>query len=64
MSNKFTVYEGKFFCKTCSKQVGTIRIYPETGMGSWMCPEKHLSEVQVYQVGYKKKKDYERKDGE
>lgn len=60
MSNKFTVYKGKFLCKTCSKEVLSIRIYTETGMGSWMCSDKHLSEVQVYQIGYKKKKDYER----
>lgn len=64
MSNRFTVYQGKFWCKTCGKQVGTIRIYPETGMGSWMCPDKHLSEVQVFKVGYKKKKEHERKERE
>jgi hypothetical protein len=62
MSNKFTVHTGKFWCKTCNKEVGTIRIYTETGMGSWMCSDKHLSEVQVYQIGYKKKKDYEREE--
>jgi len=60
MPNKFDVYTGKFWCKTCNKEVGTIRIYTDTGMGSWMCSDKHLSEVQVYQVGYKKKKEYER----
>jgi len=63
MSKNFTVYEGAFTCKTCQKQVKTIRIYSDTGMGSWMCSDKHLSEVQVYQVGYKKKKNYERKNG-
>ena len=62
MSSKFLVYKGKFWCKTCGKEVGTIRIYSETGMGSWMYSEKHLSEVQVFQVGYKKKKDYEREE--
>jgi hypothetical protein len=62
MSNKFTVYKGKFWCKTCGKEVRTIRVYSETGMGSWMCSEKHLSEVQVCKVGYKKKKDYEREE--
>ena len=62
MPSKFIVYQGKFLCKTCSKEVSSIRIYTETGMGSWMCTNKHLSEVQVYQVGYKKKKDYEREE--
>jgi hypothetical protein len=62
MSNKFTTYKGKFWCKTCGKEVATIRIYTDTGMGSWMCSDKHLSEVLVYQKGYKKKRDYERKE--
>jgi hypothetical protein len=53
MSNKFTVYE---------QEVLSIRIYLETGIGTWMCKEKHLSEAQVYQVGYKNKKAYERKE--
>lgn len=54
MSKNFTVYEGKFRCKTCDKEVKTIRIYIDTGIGSWMCSEKHLSQCQVYKVGYKK----------
>lgn len=52
--SRYTVYEGKFLCKTCKKEVKTIRVYTETGMASWMCSEKHLSEVQLYKVGYKK----------
>ena len=56
MSNRFTIYEGKFPCKTCKKEVKTIRVYIETGMASWMCSEKHLSEVELFKVGYKKKK--------
>lgn len=62
MSNNFTTYEGKFICKQCGKDVRTIRIYTDTGRGSWMCPEKHLSEALVYKKGYKSKKDYERKE--
>ena len=63
MSDKtYTVYHGKFLCKTCNEEVKTIRIYPSTGIGTWMCSNKHLSRVQVYQIGYKKKKDYERKE--
>ena len=38
-----------------------MRVYRETGMATWMCSDKHLSRVELFQVGYKKKKDYERK---
>ena len=63
MSNeKFTTYPGKFPCKTCKEEVKTIRVYPDTGIASWMCSQKHLSKVQLFQVGYKKKKDYEREE--
>ena len=62
MSNRFTIYEGKFPCKTCKEEVKTIRVYPETGISTWMCSQKHLSRSQLYQVGYKKKRDYEREE--
>jgi len=62
MSDKpFIVYPGKFLCKVCKKEVLTMRVYRETGMATWMCSDKHLSRVELFQVGYKKKKDYERK---
>jgi hypothetical protein len=64
MSNNFSTYPGRFPCKTCKEEVKTIRIYKNTGMGTWMCSKKHLSEVKVFQVGYKKKKDYEREERE
>jgi deoxycytidylate deaminase len=57
--DKYTIYEGKFPCKTCKKEVKTIRVYLATGMASWMCSEKHLSEVQLFKVGYKKVKKHE-----
>ncbi len=53
--DKYSIYEGKFPCKTCRKEVKTIRIYPLTGMASWMCQDKHLSEIQLCKIGYKKK---------
>jgi hypothetical protein len=59
---KYSIYEGKFPCRTCREEVKTMRVYPETGKASWMCSKKHLSESQLYQVGYKKKKDYEREE--
>jgi hypothetical protein len=62
--DKYTIYEGKFPCKECKKEVKTIRVYAKTGMASWMCPEKHLSEVELFKVGYKKKRVDERKVGE
>ena len=62
MSSKFTVYAGKFICKTCKKEVKSMRLYAETGMASWMCSDKHLSEVRLAYIGYKKKKDYEREE--
>lgn len=58
--DKYTIYEGRFPCRTCRKEVKTIRIYPSTGMASWMCHEKHLSEVELFKVGYKKKRTNER----
>jgi hypothetical protein len=64
MSNNFSVYQGKFMCKTCKKEVTNMRLYTLTGKGTWLCSDKHLTEVQVFQVGYKKKKDYERKERE
>jgi len=53
--DKYTVYEGKFVCQKCKKNVNTMRVYPATGRASWMCPDKHLSEIQLFKVGYKKR---------
>jgi hypothetical protein len=64
MHNKFTTYPGKFPCKTCKEEVSIMRFYKDTGMASWMCSSKHISKIQLCQVGYKKKKDYERKERE
>jgi hypothetical protein len=55
----YSVYEGKFPCRTCKEEVKTIRVYVETGMSSWMCSQKHLSETQLFKVGYKKVKKHE-----
>jgi hypothetical protein len=57
--DKYSIYEGKFPCKTCKKEVKTMRVYVTTGMATWMCPDKHLSEVQLFKVGYKKVKKHE-----
>jgi hypothetical protein len=58
MSNKnFTVYPGKFPCKTCNEEVLSLRLWTETGMLTWMCATKHVSRVPIIMT----KKDYERK---
>jgi hypothetical protein len=52
----YSIYPGKFLCKTCKKEVKTMRVYLDTGMASWMCNEKHLSEIMLFKKGYKKVK--------
>jgi hypothetical protein len=42
-------------------EVPTLRLYAETKEATWMCKEKHLSKVSFAK---RKKKDYERTDGE
>ena len=55
MSNKdFTVFSGKFLCKTCHKDVTSARLWSTTGEVTWMCLNKHLSKVGL--VPQKKKK--------
>lgn len=63
MNNKFTTYNGKFPCKTCKEEAKTMRLYAETGMASWMCPNKHLSQIELFRTKYMKRKDYERENG-
>ena len=60
MSKEFTVCPGTFLCKECKEEVKSVRVYFETGKASWMCSNKHVSQIKLFQVGYKKKKDYER----
>ena len=62
MSNNFVVLEGKFICKQCEEKVKTARVYLDNGKATWMCINKHLSEIKLFQVGYKKKRDYEREE--
>lgn len=57
----YTVYSGKFVCHTCKMEVPTLRLYADTKEATWMCKEKHLSKVSFAK---RKKKDYERTDGE
>jgi hypothetical protein len=58
MSNQnFTVYPGKFPCKTCNEEVLSVRLWVDTAMLTWMCSSKHISRVPIVLT----KKDYERK---
>jgi len=55
--SKYTVYPGEFLCQVCKKLVKTIRLYSKDMYLTWMCEDKHLSEVNLRP---KTKKDYER----
>ena len=54
---KYTIYPGQFICHTCKVEVKTLRSYPTDKMLTWMCPEKHLSQVSLSTK--KKAKDFE-----
>lgn len=54
---KYSIYTGTFPCHTCKTEVKTVRLYPKEKMITWMCSEKHLSEVSLETK--KNKKDYE-----
>jgi hypothetical protein len=55
--SKYTVYPGEFVCHTCKKPVKTLRLYGADKYMTWMCEDKHLSEVNL--KTRKGKKDYE-----
>jgi hypothetical protein len=54
---KYSIYHGEFKCHVCKTEVSTIRHYPEEKNLTWMCSEKHLSEVSL-QINRKKKADF------
>ena len=54
----YSVYAGKFICKTCKIEVLTLRCYADTKTLTWMCKDKHLTTVYL---GKRKKSDF---DGE
>ena len=53
--SKYNIYSGVFICQTCKEEVKTIRSYPELKKATWMCSQKHVSEVSFAK---KTKKDY------
>ena len=59
---KYTVYPGEFTCHVCKSKVKSLRHYPTLKKLTWMCPEKHVSEVNLNTK--KTKEDYEREERE
>jgi hypothetical protein len=58
MHKDFSVYSGKWPCKTCHEIVLTLRLWPDSGDATWMCSSKHLSRVNLIPTK-KKKKDFQ-----
>lgn len=54
---RYNIHAGKFVCQTCGAEVPTIRSYPSEKKLTWMCKDKHLSEVNLQTK--KTKEDYE-----
>lgn len=60
MSAKYDVYKGSFSCHTCKKEVFSIRWYWSLKELTWLCPDGHMSKVDL---NTKKSKDsYEREE--
>ena len=59
---KYNIYPGKFIFHTCKAEVKSLRSYPSTKELTWMCPEKHISRVDLNTK--KSRKDYEREERE
>jgi lysyl-tRNA synthetase class I len=59
MSDRYTIYNGEFVCHSCKIKATTLRHYPATKQLTWVCPDGHLSKVNL---NTRKTKDhYERK---
>ena len=57
---KYNIYQGEFKCQECGIAVTSLRSYPDTKELTWMCSEKHLSQVDLNTK--RSKKDYERSE--
>ncbi len=58
---KYNIYHGEFVCHVCKAEVKTLRSYPNDKKLTWMCPEKHVSEVDL---DPRRKKSNEREERE
>lgn len=54
---KYSIYPGKFPCKTCEEVVNVLWYWKEFGHATWMCSKKHISKVQLVPIK-KRKRDY------
>jgi hypothetical protein len=59
---KYNIYHGDFTCHECKADVKTIRSYPGEKRLTWMCPDRHVSVVDLNTK--KKKESYEREERE
>lgn len=59
---RYNIYPGTFICHVCKAEVKTLRMYAETKEMTWMCPDRHVSKVDLNTK--KNKKDYEREERE
>jgi hypothetical protein len=57
---KYNIYHGDFQCQVCKVEVKTVRLYYQEKEMTWMCPEKHLSQVDL--SSKKTREDYEREE--
>ena len=57
--SKYNIHPGQFKCQVCGKDVNSLRHYVEDSLLTWMCSDKHVSQVSLA-AKKKKKKDYER----
>ncbi len=44
---KYNIYQGQFVCHVCKAEVKTLRSYPAEKKLTWMCADKHVSEVDL-----------------
>jgi hypothetical protein len=44
---RYSVYPGEFACHVCKKSVKTLRLYAKEMYLTWMCEDKHVSEVSL-----------------
>jgi hypothetical protein len=58
LANQYSVYPGKFPCKTCGEVVSSLRYWQESGDATWQCTKKHISKVGLKPVK-RSKKDFE-----
>jgi hypothetical protein len=54
---KYNVYQGEFRCHVCKAEVKSLRSYIDDKQLTWMCPDKHVSTVNLNTK--KKAKDFE-----